>query len=328
MIVCVAANPSIDKLFEVERVVPGAIHRPASFVQVPGGKGLNVARAAASLGADVRAIALLRGHAGKWVEEALTAEGIAGRFVWTHGETRSSLSVADSETGGLTEFYEHGPEAPAASLPELVQAVAEALPEAAWLTISGSLPRGVSADGYADLVREARTAGVRVALDASGEPLRHAIDEGPEVVKVNAAEAAELLGAPIASRDEALWAAGELRRMAGDGGRAGLVTRGAEGVALAAPDGSALEGRLYVRGRYPVGSGDAFLAGLVVGLERSEGWPEALALALGAATANAEVPGAGRLDGARAEALAERAEVTTRDEALAERAEVTTRDEA
>ena len=38
MILCVAANPSIDKLFEVDRIVPGAIHRPDGFVQVPGGR--------------------------------------------------------------------------------------------------------------------------------------------------------------------------------------------------------------------------------------------------------------------------------------------------
>ena len=64
-----------------------------------------------------------------------------------------------------------------------------------------------------------------------------------------------------------------------------------------------------MRGRYPVGSGDAFLAGLVVALERGDGWAGALRLALGAATANAELPGAGRLDPSRAQALADQATV-------------------
>ncbi len=71
VIVCVAANPSVDKLFQVERVVPGGIHRPSGYVQVAGGKGLNAARAAATLGADVQAIALLAGHAGRWIAEQL-----------------------------------------------------------------------------------------------------------------------------------------------------------------------------------------------------------------------------------------------------------------
>ena len=82
MIVCVAANPSIDRLFEVDRVELGTIHRPDAFVMVPGGKGLNVARAAASLGADVLAVGILAGHAGRWLEEALAAEGVPSAFAW------------------------------------------------------------------------------------------------------------------------------------------------------------------------------------------------------------------------------------------------------
>ncbi len=309
MIVCLAANPSIDKLFEVDRLVRGDIHRPSSFVQTAGGKGLNVARAAHALGQDVRVLGVLRGHAGRWLEDMLSAEGVHGLFVWTHGENRSSLSVADRETGGLTEFYEHGSEIPASAWVELADLVARALPEATWLTISGSLPPGVDDGGYRDVVAEAREAGVRVALDADGERLRLALQAQPDVVKVNAAEASALLGVPTVRRDEALAAAQKLRELAGGDGHAGVVTRGADGVVLAAPDGALYEGALYVRGRYPVGSGDSFLAGLVVALDRDEGWAGALRMALGAATANAEVPGAGRLDASRADSLASQATV-------------------
>jgi 1-phosphofructokinase family hexose kinase len=309
VIVCLAANPSIDKLFEIDRLVKGDIHRPAGFVQVAGGKGLNVARAAHALGADVRAVAILRGHAGKWLEEQLDAEGVTGVHVWAHAENRSSLSVADRETGGLTEFYEHGAVVPASAWVELMHAAATLFDGAGWLTISGSLPRGAPDDGYRDLVREARAAGVRVAVDAEGERLRLALEAHPDVVKVNQAEARELLDVPTARREEALTAAQKIRGLAGGDGHAGIVTRGADGVVLAAPDGTLFEGMLYVRGRYPVGSGDAFLAGLVTVLDRGSGWEDALRLALGAATANAELPGAGRLDPARAAELVARAQV-------------------
>ena len=115
MIVCLAANPSIDKLFEVDRLIKGDIHRPLGLVATAGGKGLNVARAAHVLGGEATAVSLLRGHAGKWLEEQLSAEGVPGVSVWTHGENRSSLSVADRESGGLTEFYEHGSVVPSAA---------------------------------------------------------------------------------------------------------------------------------------------------------------------------------------------------------------------
>jgi 1-phosphofructokinase len=309
VIVCLAANPSIDKLFEVERLVRGDIHRPSGFVEVAGGKGLNVVRAANALGAGVGAVALMRGHTGRWLVEMLQAEGVEGAYVWTHGENRASLSVADRETGGLTEFYEHGADVPPAAWVELVDVVARAWTKGGWLTISGSMPRGAPDDGYRDLIVEARSAGVRSALDAEGTRLRLALEAQPDVVKVNAAEAGELLGVPTSRRGEALTAAEKLRALAGGDGHAGIVTRGADGVVLAAPDGTLFEGTLYVRGRYPVGSGDAFLAGLVTGLDRGAGWEDALRLALGAATANAELPGAGRLDGARAMALADEANV-------------------
>jgi len=309
VIVCLAANPSIDKLFEIDRLVKGDIHRPQGFVQVAGGKGLNVARAAHALGADVTAAALLRGHAGRWLEEQLVAEGVRGAYVWTHGENRSSLSVADRETGSLTEFYEHGAVAPEMAWTELVQVASEAWAAGGWLTISGSLPRGAPDEGYRDLVAEARAAGVRVALDAEGERLRLALEAHPDIVKVNQAEARELLGVPTARREEALAAAAKLRDLAGGDGHAGLVTRGAEGVVLAAPDGTLYEGMLYVRGRYPVGSGDAFLAGLVAGLDRGDAWDRSLCIALGAATANAEIAGAGKLDPVRAAELTAQAEV-------------------
>jgi 1-phosphofructokinase family hexose kinase len=309
VIVCLAANPSIDKLFEVERLVVGGIHRPLGFVQVAGGKGLNAARAAHRLGGEVRVAAILRGHAGRWLEETLQAEGIAGAFVWTHGENRSSLSVADRSAGNLTEFYERGPVAPEAAWVELIDAARGLFRPGNWLTISGSMPRGLRDGGYRDLLAEARAAGMRIAIDAEGEPLRLALDAGPEIVKVNAAEASGLLGETVAEREDALAASAKLRTLAGGEGHAGIVTSGADGITVVAPDGTSYEGALYERGRYPVGSGDAFLGGLVVGLERGDRWPDALRLALGAAAANAELPGAGALDAARADELTERAEI-------------------
>src|SRR4029450_2839658 len=130
------------------------------------------------------------------------------------------------------------------------------------------MPRGLSEGGYRDLVAEAQAAGMRVAVDAEGEPLRLAVEAGPEIVKLNAAEAAGLLGRPADGRGDASASCAELPALAGGDGHGGIVTRGADGVTVAAPDGTSYEGTLYERGRYPVGSGDAFLAGLVVGLER------------------------------------------------------------
>jgi 1-phosphofructokinase family hexose kinase len=309
VIVCVAASPSVDKLFEVDRVEIGAIHRPRAFAQVPGGKGLNCARAAHALGADVTATGILAGHAGRWVEEALAAEGVAARFAWAEGETRASLSVADATGRGLTEFYERGTDVGDEGWGGLEELVAGLCEGAAWMTISGFVPLGAPPDAYARLIRIAVPLGARVALDARDDALAGGLAAGPDVVKVNAEEAGALLGRGVASEADAAGAVRDIASRIGRPGGAAIVTRGAEGAVVATPDGRALRARLYERGPYPVGSGDAFLGGLVTALERDDGWDAALRLALGAGAANAELPGAGRLDAARAAELARRAVV-------------------
>lgn len=297
MIVCVAPNPAIDKLFGVERLEPGAIHRPVSFVRVPGGKGLNVARAAAALGAEVRAVALLGGDHGRWIADELAALGLSLVSVWHDGETRSCLSVADAASESLTEFYEDAAPVTASQWQEFVDRVGEASAGATWVTASGSLPPGPAAAGYTQLVR-----GENVALDTT-----QLGDARPGLVKVNAAEAAELTGRAVVTGADALAAARDLRERIGGDGRAVVVTQGAQGAVLVDPNGEEWHGTLDSRGPYPVGSGDAFLAGLVVALEREASWSAALEAALGAGAANAELPGAGRLERRQAELLAGRA---------------------
>ena len=309
MILCVAASPSIDKLFEVDVVQVGRIHRPRSFVQVPGGKGLNVARAAHGLGADVMATGILGGHAGRWIEEALAGEGVPARFAWAEGETRASLSVADDTDRDLTEFYERGPDIGLDGWAGLEAVVQELLPGASWLTISGNLPVGAPPDGYARLIAAASDAAVPVALDSRDEALALGVKAGPHLVKVNAEEGAALLGRAIETLVEARDAAIKILRTTGSGDRIAIVTRGSDGAVVATGAGGVLRGRLYTKGPYPVGSGDAFLAGFVTALDAGESPRQALCLALGAGTANAETPGAGRLDPERAKELASRAEV-------------------
>ena len=296
MILCVAANPSVDRLFTVERLVPGSIHRPAEFLQVPGGKGLNVARAAATLGGDVRAAALLGGHAGRWIAQELAAESVPLDAIWAAAETRSSLSVAGAPEG-LTEFYEHGLPVTAGEWAGFTELVEELARRASWMTLSGSLPVGAPADGYR------RLAGLtRVAFDTREAGL----DGRPAIVKLNATEAATATSVDTSDEAGALTAAAALHDRTGG---AAIVTRGEDGAVMVAPEGGRFAGRVDTRGSYPVGSGDAFLAGLVVALDAGAGWFEALRAALGAGAANAEQPGAGRLVRARAEELAERADV-------------------
>ena len=74
-------------------------------------------------------------------------------------------------------------------------------------------------------------------------------------------------------------------------------------------EGPPMWARMPLVGRYPVGSGDAFLAGLLTAREHGESWPFALRLATAAAAANAEMPGAGALTPERVMTLCSLVEV-------------------
>ena len=311
MIVCVAGNPAIDKLFEVGDLVPGAIHRPETFVPLPGGKGIHVAQVITALGGHAVATAILGGHAGHWLAGTLEAEGVPGRFAWSDaGETRSCLTVADRATAGLTEFYEDGIPARREDWDALTNIVTGLLTEGAgWLAMAGSVPAATQLPGYADLITRARRAGARSAIDSRGSDLVRALEAGPDVTKINAHEASALLDRAVTSVADGIVAAYEIRDRAGGPGRAVVITLGEVGMVLLDPSGDTWHGTVAAHGDYPVGSGDAFLAGLLTALVHDPelAWSEAARLGLGAAAANAEVAGAARLDPARARELATRA---------------------
>lgn len=296
-LVCVSLNAAIDKIASVDELRPGEIHRPALLSVVPGGKALNVARAAATLGLPVRALAVLGGHAGDWMEAALRARAVEARAVRIGGETRTCLSVLDERTGRLTEFYEPGLTLDTEGWATVHEALAtELVDDAAGsvVVLAGSLPPGAPADAYARLTVEASRAGARAVLDADRSALDLALPARPWLVKVNAQEAAAAAGTAGAEEADVLAAARALQaRTAG----AVLVTRGADGAVVL--DEARMAWRVGPppqRGRYPVGSGDSLLAGILVALASGHSLPEAARRGAAVAAANALRPGQGEFD--------------------------------
>ena len=305
-LVGVSLNAAIDKIAAVDRLTPGGIHRPESLTTLPGGKAINAARAAHRLGLVSEVVAVVAGHAGSWLADALDARGISGRYVRVAGETRTCLSVLDRSTGALTEFYEAGLTLPEDQWTAVEAALAGAIaadPAGTVVLLAGSLPPGAPIDAYGRLAALCQGAGARAIVDIGGGPLLAALGARPWLVKVNAAEAASVVGdapTPIAIAE----------RLRDLGAEAALVTMGVDGAVLATDDGAWRVGPPPALGPFSVGSGDAFAAGLLVGLGRGEAIDAALRLAAGAGAANALIPGQGELDPADVERLAAATEVT------------------
>ncbi len=195
----------------------------------------------------------------------------------------------------------HGPTVDPTTWAELVTALSTELVQGGvgLVTISGSLPPGAPIDGSRELVSVAASLGVPVALDGGGEPVRLAATARPWLVKLNEAEAAATLGKPAGPPGPSGEAAVvEMARELGTWtGGAVIVTRGRAGAIALDPDGTVLRvAPPHVEGRYPVGSGDAFLAGVAVATLDGRGFVDALRLGAAAAIANAKVRGAARFE--------------------------------
>ncbi len=292
IIICVAPSPALDRTLLVDAVVAGHIHRPHDAVSVAGGKGFNVARSARALGADVVAAAILGGPTGAHVEHLLRADGINARVIEGTSDTRTCTSIASMSTSTLTEFYEL---AAAVTLDEW-QALETSIGielalDASWLTISGSMPSGAPIDAVARLTSLAHSYGARIAIDTHGPALSLALEHQPDIVKVNVHEAAAVLGLSVDPTPHMAATALHDRQ-----GWLTVVTAGTAG-AWAVAGGPVWHVGAAQTGAFPVGSGDAFLAGLITGLvESGDDIAGALALAAGTAAANAQIPGAGVLD--------------------------------
>lgn len=299
-IVFVAANPSIDRLYEIDRLTLGWIHRPEALVAVPGGKGLNAARAAARLGGRVTALGILAGRSGDWIAEMLAARGVDAHWVRSGGETRTCISILDRSSGVMTEIYERGEPVDTDSWEALEGFVADELGrgDVGALALSGSLPLGAPPDGFGRLAGLARMAGagsptIAVLADTYGPALAGVLAERPAVVKINAEEAGDATGIAVTDPPSAEAAAAILR---GRGAAGVVVTLGPDGAVVVSAAGSSRLTGSVARGAYPVGSGDAFLGGLAVGLVRGDDIVDAARLGLAAGAANALIPGAGELD--------------------------------
>ena len=296
-------NPSIDKTAEVDGLRIGDINRPVRMVAVPGGKGLNVARAAQQLGVPVECVAILSGHAGRWIDDELDRRGLRRAVAWGEGETRTCVSVLDRSTGEMTELYENAAPVDRSSWDAFgnrAVATAREAPNGSVVVVSGSFPPGVGAEDASHLVRRLVELGRRVVIDTSGSHLPAAIESHPFMVKINAAEAASMLGVPVSTEEEVVGAA---QRLAARGAQSVIITRGKDGAI--GWDGTAgwRVDAAGGAGPYTVGSGDAFTAGVAWALLAGGSMVEWLAAGAAAATANTQVLGQGNIDAAALEGM-------------------------
>lgn len=290
MILSVTLNASVDHALFVDELKLGDTNRVKRTERDAGGKGVNLSRVVAELGAKTQATGFLGGGPGDYVRGVLDRQGVSHCFVQVAGDTRINFSVEDGSGNPPTTFNERGPEVSAKDIDALLGQVEELLPELRWMCIGGSLPPGAPTDIYGQLTQIAHAKGVKVALDADGEPFRYGLEAGPDFIKPNAKEASRALGKAIETVEDAFGAANTLHERLIAGGSPTpivVVSMGEDGAVMCCPEGSFRGISPTVHSRSTIGSGDSLIAGVLWAIEQGKPVDEALkwGLACGAATA-------------------------------------------
>jgi 1-phosphofructokinase family hexose kinase len=283
----VTVNPAVDLFAEVPGFRPGADHRASRAVRYAGGKGVNVARALKAFRVPVCASGFLGGAAGDWMLRTLEKEKIPSAFIPVSGETRTNLTVLDPRAGRVTRVLEDGPRVSGREAAALRRFLRHEGAAYRYVVFSGSLPPGPGPEFYRELVGAGRRRGRKVFLDASGPALRQGLRAAPYGIKPNREEAEYIIGGNVRSRRQVREAVRALHRK---GVQVVLLSLGPDG--LVGSDGLSCWHAAVpaITGPAAVGCGDAALAGYLYAEIRRRPFPERVAFAAAAGTANALSP--------------------------------------
>src|SRR3979411_2983868 len=221
MIITVTLNAAIDKSLAVPNFRLGRRHRTVDQRTMAGGKGVNIARTLKALGQPVIATGFAGGATGAHIVEQPTEESILNDFVRIREESRTNTSVLDPTTGEQTEINERGPAVTEREVELFRDKLVYLARGAAIVVFAGSLPRAVSPDLYASLIRELERLELTTVIDTDGEPLRQAVRAEPDVVSPNVLQAEELVGPQFAGQTEPSLAVREIAEL---GAREAIMT--------------------------------------------------------------------------------------------------------
>lgn len=266
LILTITLNPAVDISYPLDRLLLDTVNRVSDVSKTAGGKGLNVARVVQQIGEEVGASGFLGGALGTFIQSEIKKANIRDYFVPIAGETRNCIAILHE--GKQTEILEGGPTISEEEADKFIEEYTASLKEIDIIAISGSLPAGLTADFYSRLIKIANDQEKRVLLDVNGSLLQEILQkaEKPFAIKPNEEELAELVGKEKVEKDD-------VKEIITSPLFAGIplvvVTLGKEGSIVKYRDKFYEVQIPTVEAVNPVGSGDAVIAGLSVGLVRN-----------------------------------------------------------
>jgi 1-phosphofructokinase family hexose kinase len=285
MILSVTIHPLLERRLLYNKISLGAHHRNPIEELKPGGKGINVCRQINKFGIRSLAYTFLGGNNGKVIKHLLSEEKIDFTFNQTKNETRYSVITIDETNRSATTFF--GPDY--IILPgeadEFKIKLEKMIRNCEIAVFSGSSPCKETNSIFPFGIEIANKYDKISVCDTYGIHLKDCIDQSPTILHNNISEIKNSLNISLNDEKEKL---SFLDFLYSKGVKQSFITNGKEDIYASNFDYHYRIENTKIEEVDPTGSGDAFVAGLVYGLNKDKTFEESvkLASALGALNAS------------------------------------------
>jgi len=281
-IITVTLNPVLDRTVWIEDFKIGKTCLIDKSQILACGKGVNVSRALKNFDVDSNVTGILCSVNKDIYLDILRKENINNDFVLTKGSIRTNITIITNSKDGETHIRDRGSVINSLEIDKIEEKMKSLFKENTIYIFSGSLPMGLKFSTYKRLIKYANNLGAKSFLDTSGYALKEGIKAKPFFIKPNIYEVKEVLGFLPRSDKDFINAACTFYKM---GIKNVMISRGKEGIIYY--NGDKIK-RARVQVLNPinaVGSGDASLAGAIIGITqgRDNEYIARLSCAFGAA---------------------------------------------
>lgn len=280
MILSVCMSPCTDVTIELDSLNVGKTSIIKSKKLSFTGKALNVAIGVSRLGGDAYATGLMYNENGYTFENELDKEGVKFSFVWNKGRVRENYKFIDSRSM-LTEVNDVGEAVGEDKLKDVLSVVRNLSARSNVTVLSGGLPRNVEPEYYGQLVKSVDPRSLKI-VDAVGQRMFSALNEGVDLVKPNMEELENTLGRHISSKEDMLEGCYDLLDR---GAKCVMLSLGKQGAIITDGSNSYHCKSINVAVNSTVGAGEGMVAAAALQMEQGAPLEEILRAGVAAGTA-------------------------------------------
>ncbi len=287
MILTVTLNPLLERRMIFHSVTLGGEFRCRKEFFTAGGKGINVSRQLNQFGMKNQAFTFLGGNNGKVLRHCLTDDQIEFSVVSSKSETRSADLIIEEDNKRLTTLFGTNSYVTSEEASEFKNKLEKMIQNCSAVVLSGSSPCPETDDIFPYAIQLAHQHDKTSILDTYGLHLKNCIEAAPTIIHNNVTELEKSLNINLHSEESKI---DFLMQLYKKGIKLSFITDGPGPAYAAKFDYIYKIESPQIEVVDATGSGDAFVAGIVYGMENSTVFEEMIksSSALGVANATTQ----------------------------------------